>query len=255
VYVQQSGSVIVQVVTLHGLDAGEVVRFRSATHALQATANAEGRITLPVLQPLQAAASPALLERADGRSLAGHVEVDTAAFEQVATLPGSLMDATTSRSGGLRIVTRTGLGPMRHSLGARGTLTSTALNPQPLPPGGDHNPAALNPQPLPPGGGDGLAALNPQPLPPVDNGAWSVQQVARLELRGVKRVTWIPGFAGRHAALADIGQDGHLLLDLGGETPRVAGIFTGPFGPLHTSKHFGFADAGDQVMVFSRLEA
>src|SRR5690606_27814076 len=41
VYVQQSGGVIVQLVTLHGLDAGEVVRFRSATHALQATANAE----------------------------------------------------------------------------------------------------------------------------------------------------------------------------------------------------------------------
>ena len=287
-HIAQGRGLIVQLVTLSGLDAGEFVRFRSSTHMIHATANVEGTLTLPVLQPLQAVGSPGLLERVNGKSLAGHVSVETAAFEQVAAVPGVLTERVTALpSGGLRLVTRTRQGLMKHSIGAGGMLSSVALNPQPLPPAEDVNVASLNPQPLPPvddaslvalnpqplplmDDGDlaalnpqplppvddwNLAALNPQPLPPVDDGAWPRPDVDRLDLHGVRGVAWVPGFAGRSVALADVGADGHLLLDLTGGRTRVAGTFVGPFGQINTSKHFAFMTAKQQVVVFNRLEA
>lgn len=265
-YIRQGGGIIVQLVTLSGLDAGEFVRFRSSTHTIHATADAEGRLTLPVLQPLLPVVSPGLLERVNGKSLGGHVAVETAAFEQLAALPGVLMQRVSAlRSGGLRLVTQTKQGLMRHSIGAGGMLSTVSLNPQPLPPAEEAslNPqpvddgsfVELNPQPLPPVDDGNLAALNPQPLPPVDDGAWPNPQVDRLDLRGVRGVAWVPGFAGRSIALADVGADGHLLLDMSGGVTRVAGTLVGPFGPLNTSKHFAFMAAKQQVVVFNRLEA
>jgi hypothetical protein len=144
---------------------------------------------------------------------------------------------------------------MRHSIGALGMLTSAPLAPQSLSRSDDASLLVSNPQPLPPSGDGSPAALNPQPLPPVEKGAWTTQQMRRLELRGVRAVAWVPGFAGRDVALADIGEDGHLLLDLSRDKVRVAGTLIGPFGPLDTSRHFAFAAAGRHVMVFNRLEA
>ena len=239
-YVRDGGGVIVQLATLSGLEPGEFIRFRSATHSIHATADAAGRLEMPVVQPMQvAAAAPAFLERVDGRTLQGHVAIETAAFAPLARLPGTLArPAVALPSGGLALTTRAGEAVSRHTVSAHGMLQSAALNPQPL---------------LPVDEG-ALSALNPQPLPPVDDGAWPAERVARLGLQGVKRVTWVPGFHGRCVALADVGPDGHLLLDLRGARTRVAGTFVGPIGPLSTARHLALMDTGEQVVVFQRLE-
>lgn len=69
-----------QLVTLTGLDAGELVRFRSHDHALDVTADSAGTAYVPVLLPLGDTVPAARLERLGGRSLGGRARIRTAAF-------------------------------------------------------------------------------------------------------------------------------------------------------------------------------
>lgn len=150
-YLQQAPAGLqVQVVRLQGLDAHELLRFHLATHAIDVTADAQGRAAVPVLLALSQTPSPALLARADGRTLEGHFAVESLLFERHVTLPGRVvLPLVLSGSGGLRLTTRTrtqtrtqtrrqmlvaevsGLGA-RLRPAAAGQVT--ALNPQPLPP-------------------------------------------------------------------------------------------------------------------------
>jgi hypothetical protein len=243
-FLRESGGLIVQLVRLQGLDAGEFVRFRSASHSIEAVADGEGRLALPVFLPLAARSSPALLERANGRPLARHVSVDTAVFTPHVKLTGELADAPKpTQTGGIEVATRAARGATRHVVGSLGIQSErlTELNPQPLPPGGDLG--ALNPQPLPPGGDGDLGAFNPQPLPPGDDGELNLAErmpVSRgalplswaegTGLRGLKHLGVLPGFADQPIAVAELDDGQRLLIDRAGGSARVAGTIAGPVG-------------------------
>jgi hypothetical protein len=238
-WLRESGGLIVQLVEIERLDPGEFLRFRSGSHVIEATADAAGRLSLPVLLPLRERAAPALLERADGRPLAGHLRMESASFEPMATLPGSPAGSLRATpSGGLQLDLRQGRELMRHRLGAFG-LTSTRL-------------AALNPQPLPPGEDGDAVSLNPQPLPPVADGAWSAERVRGLGIRDVEGVFAVPGFADRPLAVARLGEGDMLLLDLAGAKPRIAGVMRGPFGALDTTAGAAMAREAERVTLFRR---
>lgn len=255
-WLQEIGGLDVQLVEIGGLDPGEFVRFRSATHAIEATADAEGRLALPVLLPFRERAAPALLERADGRPLQHALRVSSAAFQPVATLPGRLRGATrASPSGGLHLDLEEAGGLTRHTLGAFGLIgtLATALNPQPLPPG-EGDLVALNPQPLPPDERD-IVALNPQPLPPIEDGVWPAERLRQAGIRDLDQVFAVPGFADRPVAIARLGDGGTLLLDLAGAKPRIAGVLRGPVGPLATGEGFAVAQEAGRVALFRRADA
>ena len=141
-FLHDGGGLVIQLVRVAGLNAGELLRLRSATHALDVTAGSDGGAVVPVMLPLLAAVQPALLVRADGRSLKGHVAVSSAVFERRFTLPGSLRSGPTrTRSGNTLITTKAADGDVVHLVTALGAVSRSAtraeageLNPQPLPP-------------------------------------------------------------------------------------------------------------------------
>lgn len=244
VYLQQAVGLIVQLVRVNGLDAGELLRFRSATHAIDVMADARGRAVVPVMLPLSAAVEPALLVRADGRSLEGHIDVDSAMFERHFTLPGKLRSGLApTGSGGVRVATRARRQTLVHTLPALGAISRLATS-------GEET--ALNPQPLPPvDDGGSLAALNPQPLPPVDSPEFTRVVAAHAGLLGVERIVTVPGFSGRSAMIAILADGSKLLLEVKRSgIVRVAGTYTGPIGVLDLAGNWAVAGIGDAVAVF-----
>ncbi|MEU4559482.1 hypothetical protein AB0F72_13940 [Actinoplanes sp. NPDC023936] len=236
-FVHDHGGLIVQLVRAIGLDAGELVRFRSATHSIDVIADAGGRAVLPVLLPLSAAVEPALLARADGRSLEGHVVVRTVLFERHVTLPGlqrSVLGLT--RSGNATIATRAAGRTLVHTVTAIGVVSppgsgaeDVALNPQPLPPKEDE------PRPSRSGGGDGNA-----------------QRIAeRAGIRGMTSVVTVPGFATSGVAVAIMADGTKLLLDIGRSgAARISGLFAGPIGTLDVAGGWAVAATAGDVAVF-----
>lgn len=240
-YLSASGGLVMQLLTLEGLDPGELLRFRSPSHALDATADAEGRLLLPVLLPF-GQTFPALLERIDGRRLQEQVQVESASFVQMAALPGALRLARSGGPGALLLAE----GRPTHLLGGFGLV---GLNPQSLPLRSLDRLAALNPQPLPPEA-DHLAALNPRPV----EGPAQLESETLRGMRGVRAAFRIPGFADRPLAIAQLAEGEGLLLDLRGAQPRVAGRISGPFGPLETLGAYAVARGATGTQVFRREE-
>ncbi len=217
---------IVQLVLIEGLDAGELLRFRSASHEIEATADEAGRLALPVLLPLRANLPPAWLERADGRTLQHMVRVETAAFEPVVTLPGTLAGPPrVAMPGRLRLTLLEGRELVRHSL----------------------SPFGLRSVPL--------TRLNPQPLPPGPDDAGLAEALSAAGLRGLRGIIRIPGFAERGLAVAQTGEEGRmLLLDLAGPRPRVAGFMSGALGPLEMLDSFALLQQPAGMTVFRRVD-
>jgi len=250
VMVSQVAGLVVQLVTVQGLQAGELLRYRSATHAIDVIADAAGRAVLPAMLPLAPGVAPALLVRANGQSVAGMVQVESAVFERVLSLPGRLHPGLSLTAGGkLRVATRSRQAFQLHTVSPLGLSTVRAVDGAEL---------ALNPQPLPPASapGNSLAALNPQPLPPVETPervrAWG----ERFGLRGLAQVFAVPGHASAHVAVAVMDNGSKLMLDLQqAGCVRVAGTFAGPIGAFDVAGSWAVADAGRQVAVFRRLTA
>lgn len=200
-YLGKVGGLDVQMVSLHGLEPGELIQYRSRDHAVEVTADSNGRAVVPVLRPLSAQQEPASLIRVNRRSIAGHFEVQAAVLAGQASVPGAGQHRLDEAAGGAAVLTTQVRDQVSmHEIGRLNTVTllrretlnmpgagsvlsgqaagasladMAALNPQPLPPGAGAllsrrrlSPGAavlLNPQPLPPGG---EVSLNPQPLPP-----------------------------------------------------------------------------------------
>lgn len=250
VYVGQAAGLNVQLVSVQGADAGELLRFRSATHAIDVTADAAGRAVVPVMLPLSADVSPARLVRANGRPIAGMLQVESVAFERLLTLPGKLHPGLSLTPGGsLRVATHTPQALQLHTVSPTGLSRRRRAASEEL---------RLNPQPLPPSIGPdvGLVALNPQPLPPVDSPeivrAWG----ERAGLHGLAQVFALPGHGGANVAVAVMDDGSKLMLDLrqAGQV-RVAGTFAGPIGAFDVAGRWAVADAAGQVAVFRRVAA
>jgi len=137
-----------QLLTLSGLEPGELVQFRSSTHAIDASADTDGGLIIPALLQLQSSLAPALLERASRRTLAGHVSVQTFDFEYIASLPRTetAPRLALTRDGRAVIGTRHLGREAWHIIATDGTRlrfqakrtrkvgAEVMLNPQPLPP-------------------------------------------------------------------------------------------------------------------------
>ena len=242
-YVNRGDGLIVQLASVNGLDAGELLRYRSTTHAVDVVADAQGHAEVPVMLTLSAGLAPARLVRANGRSLAGRVSVDSVAFERHLTLPGARRPGLfATPSGSLRVATKRLQAAWVHTVSAFG-LSSRVARPD--------DEVALNPQPLPPVDDGSLAGLNPQPLPPVESPELTRAWGERFGLRGLAQVFAVPGHVTGRTAIAVSDDGSKLLLDLqpsGGV--RIAGTFAGPIGKLETAGQWAAAESADQVAVF-----
>jgi hypothetical protein len=96
-------------------------------------------------------------------------------------------------------------------------------------------------------------ALNPQPLPPggVPERGAALRVANELRLRGVAAVFAVPGFAEAPIALARMVDGSVLVLDRSSDgTARVAGTFAGPIGSLEVAGAWAMAPTAGQSLAF-----
>jgi hypothetical protein len=258
----------VQLMTLHGLEPGELIRFRSRDHAVDVTADRGGRATVPVVLSLAGDPGEATLERVNRRGVAGHFTVRTATFQRRATFPAGRRNrliasgdgtATLTSEFGDRVEVRR-IGP----LGALEFVTRRAARSGAIHPAVSVGAADRDWQEShgeiddEPSRSQDEASLNPQPLPPVDGAvragvSWSGR---RIDLPGLASVAAVPGFAEAPIALAAMTDGSTLVLDLDrAGAVRVAGTFAGPIGALEDSGDWAFAVGANRVAVYRLTRA
>lgn len=217
----------VQLVTLNGLDRGELIQFRSAHHQIDVTADQNGRAMVPVLLPLTSSGASAQLTRSSHRPIARNA-VQSAIFEPRATLataPGQTFSSGAGDTARLtsqfsdRIEIRE-IGTLGLSL-----LDSRSLN-RDVPVAAMHSP--------------GTPKTAPSPEPDPCEG-----------LPGVTALLPVPGFEDAPIAIALMKDGGALVMDLvNRRRPRVAGTFNGPIGAVQTASNWALVSAGRVTLIY-----
>jgi hypothetical protein len=218
----------VQLVTLNGLERGELVQFRSAHHQIDVTADQNGRAMVPVLLPLTSSGASAQLMRSSRRPIAGHVDVQSAICEaraSLATAPGQ-----TFSSGAGDTARLTSRFSDRVEMREIGTLGLTLLENRPLnrevPADAMHSRSTTDKAP-------------PRESDPCDG------------LPGVTTVLRVPGFEDAPIAIALMKDGAALVMDLANRRrPRVAGTFNGPIGAVQTAGNWALASAGRVTSIY-----
>lgn len=219
----------VQLVTLSGLEPGELIRHRSPTHSIDVTADADGRAQVPVFLSLDDHGSRLSLERVNRQSLAGKFQIKAASFfRRAAVQGGGEEQVDLGHDGGITLTRALDKGTYRESITAEGIRLPIGFVDR-------KTSAAVRP--------GSLTALQPQPLPPKTDGVGG--------LKGVAEVLPIPGFEREPVSVARMDDGSAVLLsvDAAGRT-RVAGRFSGPIGHLVADAGWGLARSTDRTYVF-----
>lgn len=227
-YLDVLSALDVQLVKLSGLDAGELIQFRSRDHAVDVTADLNGRATVPVILPLTDDVGRATLTRVNRSSLAGLFNVDTAIFQRKATLPAGLRNSLTSADDGMALLTnefedRVDL----YEIGPLGATTLVAPNQFE----------------------QTVTAASPSVGQMEYEANSSTGQC--VDVPGVLCLHRVPGFADEPIAIAVMKDGSMLILDLSRDgAARVAGTFTGPVGALDVSGDWAFTADSSRVCVY-----
>jgi hypothetical protein len=218
----------VQLVKLSGLGAGELIQFRSRDHAVDVTADLNGRATVPVILPLTNDVGRATLTRVNRSSLAGRLNVDTAIFQRQATLPAGLRNSLTASDDGTALLTtefkdRADV----HEIGTLGVTTLVAPNQL-----------------------QQTATAAGRSVRETGEKAHSSTGQC-VDVPGILCLHRVPGFADEPIAIAVMEDGSMLILDLSQNgAARVAGTFTGPVGALDVSGDWAFTADSSDVCVY-----
>lgn len=221
----------VQLVSLNGLEPGELLRYRSSNHAIDLTADADGQALVPIFLPLSEDIPSTSLERVNRQSIAGKFDVKGTSFFRIASLPSGIENKLDEGRGGARLTRVFHDRVTRDEFGIGGIPLSVQISSEEF-------------VPLP---GVEEVALNPQPLPPAPD---IFANAAEL-ISGVRDVVAIPGFESEPLAIARMDDGSAILLqaDSSGRT-RVAGSFSGPIGAISTVGNWGTGFASERTLVF-----
>lgn len=271
-YLSAQRGIDIQMVTLSGLEPGELIRFRSRDHAVDVTANRYGRAMVPVLLPIANQLARASLIRVNRRSIADRFGLRSTAFvRQIGFEAGNQHRLSTTVTGETYLTIAFGDRAEVHELeqfGAsisvrreyvqgrdsddgvrqegeslRGILTGEVLAQRqsqgdlgsPVQPSREE--VELNPQPLP-----------PREMPVTPRNPLALQ---RINLPGMTSLFAVPGFEELPIALANMVDGSKLILDLGEDgTTRVAGTFTGPIGAIELSSGWGLAVDSRRASIY-----
>ena len=85
-YLRRQHGLSVHLVSVSGLEPGELLQFRSPAHAIDVTADPQGHVIMPVLLSPTDATAPTRLTRTSGVSIEGRVSISSAIFEHAATV-------------------------------------------------------------------------------------------------------------------------------------------------------------------------
>ena len=216
----------VQLVTLAGLQQGELIQFRSRDHSIDVTADLNGRAVVPVLLPVTDQVAPAMLTRANRQSIAGHVSVDSAIFQRQASLAAGLRSSLSSDlDGTARLTTEFADRIEVHGLDDFGS------------------PMLLENHQLEAADGE---------LAPVNYDS-SASHYGCDSLPGLTAVHKLPGFEDASVAIAEMSDGSRLVLDFSGDGMRVAGTFSGPIGSLEISGDWGLLTGQKRATLYRVL--
>ncbi len=228
VFVNSAAGFETQLVTLNGLDSGELVSFGSAHHSITVSADTSGRVVVPVMLSLTADAGPASLSRVNRKELTGKSAVRSAMFQPGPTLTSGDVNRLSTTPEDAEVI-RTVRGVTKtHGFEASGLRPAAVRELR------RRRENEVNPQPLP-----------PDPPPDI------VEFTAKLP--GFHELVPIPGFETEPIVVARL-QDGTALLverDSDSEV-RVAGTFSGPIGRLTTAGDWSLHEAPKRLTVFGR---
>jgi hypothetical protein len=216
-YVGRQRGLDIQLVTLSGLEPGELIQFRSHDHAVDVTADHNGRAMVPVLLPLTNNHVQATLTRVNRRGVADHFTIRTAIFQKQATLPAGRQNRLVSSvDGGPALMTEFEDRVNLYELGHFGTPTLV----------GKHQ------------------------FPQSDQ-ALGQSLGQDVDLPGLISLHPVPGFADEPIAIAAMADGSMLVLDLSQDgTPRVTGTFTGPIDALDVSDDWACSANDNQVSIY-----
>jgi len=243
----------VHLVTMKGLQAGELLQYRSFYHAIDVTADARGQAIVPVFLPQSTSIAAAQLRRVNRQRVAGHVSVSTASFTRRASLRDAQHHALSVHAD--RTLTLTTFYADREDVHEIGLL-GYALRLLRRTPTKGHRELSSTQQfherakELAAGANGEVTRtfeeveLNPQPLPPEP-------PPEELGIKGIVSIFRVPGFERSPVAIATVERGDPLLLDLGATgTPRVAGTIRGPVGALQLAQGWAVGSARSASMLF-----
>jgi len=222
-YAETLNGLDVQLVSFFGLEPGELIQFRSSDHRVDVTADRNGLATVPVLLPLAEQTGPAMLTRVNRQSIEGHFTVDSVILQRQASLPTGLRSTLVSGiDGTARLTTEFEDRREVHQIDRSGAAISIARV----------QISTFQGQ---------LAELK----------RTSERQPEHCaDLPGLIALHQVPGFTDARVAIAEMNDGTRLVMDLNGETARVAGTFAGPIGKVDLSDDWGLVTGRGRATIY-----
>jgi hypothetical protein len=265
-YLGRQHGVEVQLVTLTALEPGELIRYRSADHAVDVSADRHGRAIVPVMRPVANTRDDASLLRLNRRDIAGHYSVQTATFIQQARVQAGLRNTLKPGERGRAVLTSEFATYTEvHELGSLGVLLRARQTRRPESAHGDQaGRAEFEGEPLPQETGllptsAQAAGVPGKAVSPAANALLRAKPepgrpyfpAQKIDLPGMTSLLALPGFSDAPIALARMADGTTLVLDLEMEGGvRVAGSFAGPIGPLEISAGWAIASTPALVEIY-----
>lgn len=234
-FLQRSSVLDIEILDLTGLVPGEIIQYRSAYHSIDASADALGRLSVPVFRAFGFRRERATVRRVNHQDLSGKISSRTITLVWNSTLPAEGQQGLTALSSSRSLLTTTMDGrPIRYELGSFGGPVRIKA---------DLDPERESSSQASPYGGDSTS-VTPETHP-------VVRRLSEAGVRGLQSVQAIPGFADAPVAVARMKNGTQLLLDLkAGEQPRVAGTFNGPLGRLDLAGSWAFTASQGQISLY-----
>lgn len=205
----------VQLVNLTGLEPGELIQFRSPSHAIDVTADRAGAAVVPALLRLSEAPQPAFLIRVNRRPLEGRVTMRSTVFERHATLRGGQTYRLASFANGIAMLHNEFDDRVEvHRLGHLGVFTRVEKH--------------------------GCRVLDEMPA-----------TKAACDLPGLVSMIPVPGFAEERLAIGLMADGSKLIVEQTDDGFRVAGTFRGPIDAVNEAGDWAALAAGQQIYVYN----
>jgi hypothetical protein len=213
------------VVTIDGLEPGELVSLRSQGVQLDVTANATGVATVPALIGLARDMREATIERISRKALTGNIRVQTTEFRWLATVGPAVAAAIRDVDGAAQITRRVGERVQVEEYRPDEQRSFVILE------------------------RSGDAMIDPQPLPPSPGDATRLASAAGLQ--DVVLAQHLPGGNDRRTVLAQFRDGGTVLVEGDERGVRVTGRYFGPMVGMLTDGRYGIAISGHVLHLFS----
>ncbi len=214
-----------QIVTISGLEPGEMVELLGAGIRIDLTANSMGVAMVPALVGLSGTMGEAFVRRLSGRDFAGAIRVQTQEFNWLATIGPASAAAVSDTHGHARISRQVG--------------DSVIVE--------DYLPEEI--EPLVRVDMQDETFLNPQPLPPKSLEALLLAE--RAGLQDVEEALFPPGADRGSLAIVRMRDGSGLIVSSDDGRPRVAGRYRAPIVGMVLDGGFAVASSGGLLHLFS----